>query len=125
SFEIFQIPIPASEDHLTKWIETRLRSFQTDPASFLSVYEDAVKLTREEQARLLNDPNIHNFVLSESGSWAAIASVAVINDETRGWASMVAQDTDKQGFLLLYIWVHPDYRRNGLASRVLDAATHW
>ncbi|KAF8911241.1 hypothetical protein CPB85DRAFT_1253107 [Mucidula mucida] len=67
--------LPPSVDNVDRYIEIRLMGLKADPSSFRTVYEDALKIPREEHVRRLNDPYVFTMIAKDDGTgeWAADA----------------------------------------------------
>lgn len=50
---------------------------KADPSSFRTVYEDALKIPREEHVRRLNDPYVFTMIAKDDGTgeWAGTAVI--------------------------------------------------
>lgn len=94
----------------------RLRALEEDPASFGSTYgrevafDDAV--WRERAAR------------DASGQTSATL-LALRGEEPVGIVTGVRDDADTHTFHVFAMWVAPEVRREGVASRLLDAIERW
>ncbi|CAK5277310.1 unnamed protein product [Mycena citricolor] len=121
-FEIYSIAQPASDPDITKYIGLRLLALKTNPEAFGSTYDRESKEPFEEFRKRLNVKGRQTFV--------ARRTVQGGGEEWVGTASILAPEMldELQGgyrHVLVGMWVHADYRRNGLAKRLINAGREW
>lgn len=90
--------------------EVRLRALQEAPAAFGSSYAREVEFPDEEWTRRLKNP--------DAGWWVA-------QSPDLGDVGMVCMLLEESGAHLLSMWVAPEARGRGLASRLVDRCVDW
>ena len=103
-----------TEDDTEVYRELRLEGLRISPDSFEQSYEDEVKKPIEywqDMVDKLTPPSLHTaFFLFDGAS-----AVGVIHGFVRG----------EQNGSFGGLWVHPDYRRRGLARRLVKTILAW
>lgn len=129
TYTVFPIPIPASSEHVDRWIAIRLTGLQVDPSSFRTTFQNASKYPREDNIKRINNPNAYTVVAAagdtEISPWVATAAMLISTDETITHLPVVARQEGRRAFFLAGLWVHPDHRRRGLAKRMFESALEW
>jgi GNAT superfamily N-acetyltransferase len=99
---------PGDEDRLR---DVRLRALQDTPDAFGSSYAREVEFTPQKWAERLANPDSRYWVATSGGQDVGLVCV-LLEDEGRHAH-------------LLSMWVAPEARRKGVASRLVDAAVEW
>ncbi len=89
--------------------EVRLRALRDSPDAFGSSYDREIAFPPEKWTERLSNPDARYWAATRDG--ADVGMVCVLLEET--------------GAHLLSMWVAPEARKGGVASRLVDAAVEW
>ncbi|KAF8160636.1 hypothetical protein B0H34DRAFT_795525 [Crassisporium funariophilum] len=150
--QVFVIPSPASDDDIHSYKQIRLATLKTNPEAFGSKYEDQLAFTHEDwRARIDANARTTLFATAGPTTQSA-ASLAEVDSDLGiiqndgiwiGTLSVIAQVTldavpsghplppriieatsngDLDIYMLVGMWVHPDFRRRGVGRRLIQKA---
>jgi GNAT superfamily N-acetyltransferase len=141
SITIYEIPNPAPEEDVTNYTEIRLSSLSSNPETFGSTYGAESAFTRDQWVSRVNTSGRKTLIAIDNlkGLWIGTFSVlspemlAPIGGPKRTSYPPEISTAEERGeldvFILIGMWVRPDYRRRGvgrmLVQRALEAVRHW
>ncbi|KDR66316.1 hypothetical protein GALMADRAFT_259590 [Galerina marginata CBS 339.88] len=132
---IFQIPVPASEEHITLYTRIRLRGLSTNPETFGSTYARESAFTREIWTTRLNTTGRTTLAAKledDEGHEDWVGTLSILAPEMLSgipqepaYPAEIAE-AEKVGradvYMLVGMWVHPDYRGKGIGRQLVERA---
>ncbi|KAJ7286150.1 acyl-CoA N-acyltransferase [Mycena rebaudengoi] len=130
TYEIRPIPLPVTDDDLTKYIELRLLALKTNPEAFGSTYEGELANPRERWRLRIDTPErftvVAHVVTMEQGirreEWVGTASILTPKQVLYGCEPEKDQIVP---YALVGMWVHPEHRRKGLGRKLVETGREW
>ncbi|KAJ7940323.1 acyl-CoA N-acyltransferase [Mycena leptocephala] len=123
TYEVFRIPVPPSEEDVTKYSQLRLLGLKTNPEAFGSTFERESMNTKAEW-RTRIDKKERFTIIARLVSTDAEDSIA--REEWVGTASILTPEMmGAHTYGVVGMWVHPEHRRKGLGKKLLAFGIEW
>jgi GNAT superfamily N-acetyltransferase len=141
------IPKPVSEEYITHYIRIRLAALKTDPQAFGSTFAGESAFSREQWCARVDNPARTTFFATSAPSTMPNASERVTGSyhdqdlhESKwiGTLSLLgpdmlrgipfppkiaeAEDGDPQIYMLIGMWVDPEFRKKGVGKQLVERA---
>ncbi|KAF8883475.1 acyl-CoA N-acyltransferase [Gymnopilus junonius] len=133
-FRVIPVPLPASPEHISSYASIRLTALSTNPETFGSSFGRESAFTPEIWRLRVNTKERTTLAAIKNateGQWVGTLSVLwpeLLLKDSKGRLSYPPQikEAEDSGlvdvFMLVGMWVHPDYRKLGVGRALIEHA---
>lgn len=133
AYDIRALPVSPVDSEIRKFAALRLLALKTDPASFGSTYEREIAFTEHQWRERLSTDKRATFIAAvvdpdSDQEWVATTAVLTPSEMTfDALAPLRNIGVGKDGhiYILVGMWVRPEYRRRGLGKRMIEEVFEW